>query len=411
MDQKWYYFFNRPGQNSLVTNEKLEDNNLIVCQELESRRYTYFKSFSYFCDFFHQSPEENKCFYELLTSNKPRKPYFDIDMEIKSIENFNQKDMIKKLKKIIHDMIGKDNKILVFSSHTEKKYSYHIIIDGVYLQNYKETEIFFDRIYDKLDSIYKPYFDRSVYKSIQQFRIIGSHKYQKNNTKKIEKDLCYNFTYPERYRTKKGKFIYLVSSSLIGNIADSKILCGFSPPEEKKILNFGSACEGDIEDILKIFYTKYSPDDFQFSSCRETNGNLLIILRRLNPTYCEDCKRIHQNENPFITVLGQSRNISFYCRRKDNYGGVNIGSLGPPKYVDLSKINITDIDNMKQKLEEESFLETEETETEENVVDILEDMSEKNIKPLTPKRQKTPVEKIYKGVKINLKSCNGWMKR
>ena len=412
MEQRWYYFFNRDGLENLIQKEKIEENNLVICQELVKRKYTLFKSFSYFCDYFHQTNDQEKCFYELLTSNMPRKPYFDIDMKRESIENFDEKKMIRQFKKIVHDMIGKDNTILIFASHTHEKLSYHIIIDKVYLQNYREAGVFFDRICDKLDPIYKPYFDKSVYKSIQQFRIIGSHKFNKDNTKKIEKDLCYNFKYPERYRTNKGKFIYLVSCSLVGNISDSKVLCGFAPKEEIKKLEIGSACEGDVEDTMRIFYSKYSPDDFTFSSCKETNGNLLITLRRLNPTYCEDCKRIHQSENPFITVLGQNRNISFYCRRRDNYGGVHLGSLGPPKYVDLTKVQIPNIEEMKQKLEEENVISDNEIIKEhKDLVGVLEDISEKHIKPLTPKREKTPVKKIYKNIKTSTKRANKWMKR
>ena len=67
----------------------------------------------------------------------------------------------------------------------------------------------------------------------------------------------------------------------------------------------------------KMFYKKYSYGDFSFQECKEKNGNLLIVLRRLNPTYCEICKRVHESENPFITVTGDFRNVVFYCRRAD----------------------------------------------------------------------------------------------
>jgi hypothetical protein len=396
---KWYHYLNKVGEDNLINNERLEDENLVVCQQLSSRRYTHFQNFSAFFRYFNTLPEIERCFYEILMPGKPRKPYFDIDMDKDKISNFEEKELFKEIKKIFRDILGKQYCLLVFSSHTYNKWSYHLIVDNFILQNYKECEIFYDRFIDKISEKYKPYFDRCVYKSVQQFRIIGNHKFQKENTKIFEKDLSVGFKYPTRCREKNAKFLHLLSTSLIYNNSYCNILGGFSPPEEEKNLGMGAACEGDISDVLQNFFAVYSPDDFQYSGCKEQNGNLLLILRRLNPTYCKECDRIHQSENPFITVTGSYRNITFYCRRKDEKLGVSLGHLGPPVIPELGLGDVPNLDTLSREVEKDKETEEyrkmrEQLEREEEILnDIpdleedLEQISEENIKPLTPKRK------------------------
>jgi hypothetical protein len=396
---RWYHYLNKIGEDNLMGSEKIDDENLIVCQQLSTRRYTHFQNFSAFFRYYQTLPESERCFYEILLPEKARKPYFDIDMEREKIKDFDEKELFREVRKIFREFLGKEYTLLVFSSHTEKKRSYHLIIDDFVLQNYKECEVFFDRFTDRLTEKYKPYFDRCVYKSVQQFRIIGNHKFEKDNSKKFEKELSVGFKYPSRCREKNAKFLHLLSVSLIYNNSYCQMLGGFSPPEEEKSLGMGAACEGDVADVLQNFFAVYSPDDFQYSSCKEQNGNLLLVLRRLNPTYCKECDRVHENENPFITVTGGYRNITFYCRRKDEKLGVNLGYLGPPVIPELTSKDITIIDSLSEIVEKNK--ETEEhkkmrelLEREEEILkDIpdleedLEEMSTSNIKPLTPKRK------------------------
>jgi len=390
---EWYHYFNKKGEESLTKYKRIEDENLVVCQQLSTRRYGLFQNFAAFSRYFQTVDEGEKCFYEMLLADNPRKPYFDIDMEKYKFPNFDEKEMFKDIKEILKYFLGKDYKLVVFSSHTSYKRSYHLIIDDLVLKNYKECEVFYNKIVEKLDPKYKPFFDRCVYKSLQQFRIVGSKKFSKENTKKFEKELSVNFKYPDRCREKIAKFIYLLSVSLISNNSYCQTLCGFSPPEPERTLSSGAACEGDIADVLQNFYAVYSPDDFQYSECKEQNGNLLLVLRRLNPTFCKECDRIHENENPFITVTGLYRNITFYCRRTDENKGVSLGYLGIPEYPELSQTDVKEIKNSDDETEEvDNVLVSDIKIISEDGTDLeeeLEEMTEKNIKPLTPTKNKT----------------------
>ena len=61
--------------------EKVEEENLLVCQQLKYRRYTKFKNFAEFSKYYHSCPVEEQCFYEMMREDQGRKPYFDIDID------------------------------------------------------------------------------------------------------------------------------------------------------------------------------------------------------------------------------------------------------------------------------------------------------------------------------------------
>ena len=397
---KWYHYFNKKGEENLIESETILEENLMVCQQLRYRRYTLFKNFNQFTKYFFSQLDEEKCFYEMMREEDGRKPYFDIDIDDLS---FDVGSMIEQIKGTIIDMIGKKIKIIVFDSSTETKLSFHIVVDDVYLQSYKELLTFYDKVEEKLTEENKKYMDRSVYKSVQQFRIVESHKFMKNNIKRLREDLSYRFSVPKRIKTEIGKFNYLLASSLVTNVSSCRVLCGFQPVVEEKDLNFsGSANEGDIEDVMKMFYEKYSYGDFTFQECKEKNGNLLIVLRRLNPTYCEICKRIHESENPFITVTGDFRNVVFYCRRtdeKDSREGDNLGCLGVPDYTDISSLSPPVIEDLDKK-EEVPEVQSEDPLNTEDLEQTLEDLSFE-VKPMYKKKRKPSASKASDTVNWN----------
>ena len=119
MEPTWFYYFNKKDQKSLLNSYlHISDENLLICQELENRRYTVFKNYGSFCKFFQKIPIEERCFYEMIKQGASRKPYFDIDLD-----NEFQFD-IKKMVDVIKDLLGEKLKILVFTSHVEDKKSY-----------------------------------------------------------------------------------------------------------------------------------------------------------------------------------------------------------------------------------------------------------------------------------------------
>lgn len=377
---KWYTFLNKKDQYNLIDNERIDEDNLIICQQLENRKYARFRDHLDFKSYSNRVNYRDNCFYEIILEKKFRKPYFDIDIDKK--EGIEENDIIIKLKEIINKLLeGREITILVYSSHTEIKFSFHLIISNYYFTNCQEGKNFYQKTIELLEEKYHPYIDSSVYKPTQQFRILNSHKYDKDNQKIFREDLSENFLVPEKYKKyPAGLNNYLLQISLITNTAGCQYLSGFQ--EEKKvnkILEKGFSSTSDLEDILNIFYSNFSADVFEYHNIVENDGNLLITFRRISPSYCEDCQRVHENENPFVTVNGIYRNIYFYCRRKegDEKGGKHIGSLGPEIIPELSLEDIPIITNKQESEDEEEFLPSQGM----SIVDKMKKLTTKQEKP------------------------------
>lgn len=335
---KWYPFLNKQDKENLYRYEKFNSENLIICHELEYRRYAKFKNYLEFKSFRDRLNPSDECFYEIIREESTRKPYFDIDMEKNDETIILHKEMIESLKSAIVNLVEKAT-ILIYSSHRENKYSYHVVISNYYLSTHIEAKNFFDSVKEILDIKYYPYLDDSVYKTIQQFRILGSHKYLKDNKKILDLELSLNLKIPERYKKfPKGLENYHLLNSLVSDKTGCQYLDGYkleAPIEHFNIQGFSGT--SDTEDVLNIFYSVYSADIFTYLNSQENNGNLLISFRRQKESYCKECDRVHENENPFVVVSGINRNIYYYCRRRERgTGGLFLGSLGPEKIPDLS---------------------------------------------------------------------------
>ena len=326
---RWYYFLNRKGKRNLIDCEKIDNESLIIANWFDSKSYTSFESYIYFYDYMCEVKEKERCFFEILLPHYRRKPYFDIDM--KDIpKGFSLATFIIKIKEVILAVIeDSSTTILVFNSHTETKYSYHIVIDGWYLRDNEECEEFFKNVTEKLPDEYVEYFDESVYKTTQQFRMIGSHKNGKNNVKVLNIKECHNFNIPKRCKNERGRSLYILYSSLVGKVERCQILRGFEPPVKEKFdIIPGSATENDLGEIVKLFkeHPISKKGSFEVLDLVEEEGNLVIPLKSHCPYHCDGCNRIHEAENPFLTVRGEERTILFDCRRGKNRQF--IGKLG-----------------------------------------------------------------------------------
>ena len=344
----WYSFLNRKGKDNLLSNEKIEEENIIVCQQLKYRQYAKFKNHIHLRKYMQNTEYNNKCFYELITEKKFRKPYFDIDIDdIKLDEKIIIDEIILSISKILEDAV-----ILIYSSHTKDKISFHIVIGNYYFINNQENKNFYQKVIENLKKETSEYVDSKVYNTVQQFRILGSHKYEKTNVKIFREDLSKNFNIPDIYKELPTAIEnYLLISSLVTMTEGAKYLSGYEKKEEIKniVPENGFSSISDLEDILNIFYSVYSYDIFQYLNTIDNNGNLLITFKRLSPSYCNECNRRHEHENPFVTVNGIYRNIFFYCRRKEGEEvglGKHIGSLGPEIIPELKIEDISNISNI-----------------------------------------------------------------
>jgi hypothetical protein len=379
----------------LLDCETLDSHSLVICQHREERFFAKFPSYLDFGKFFIQEVQlSHQCFYEVIFGDSPQKPYFDIDIELSqeslpqngvveetsvipplgvprlpvsraqieistvkrtskvSLTASEADEAIRTLTDIILQLIpeirsNNRGQILVFTSHSNKKRSYHVIVDGWCFPEWKECRYFHDEVVHLLPGKWKDIIDHGMYKSLQQLRTVGSHKWQDIRIKVISQELSVTtggtkgWFPPEVSESDSHLFLMLLGASLVTNTSDCHLLRSFAPPEPpKKIYN-----KDDIDNIsldkdgvdqaieLCAQMGKLTSDSPGFPYKLEKwlepkDGSAIIMLRRLRPSMCRMCKRVHEHENPYIIVAGRERNVYFDCRRNFNGEKLYLGSLG-----------------------------------------------------------------------------------
>ena len=318
---KWYFYLNNREKENLFDNIKeITQNNVLVCKETKYRKYALFNTKHDLYKNIRISKISEKCYYEIITKHQSRIPFFDIDIDGDDISVFDEEFFFNEIKKIFNKLYS-DKTLLVYTSHTSFKRSYHLLIRGVYLKDEIQCKAVYDEFISNIHKDYVKYFDGSIYSKIRQFRILGTHKYNKNNIKKFREDLSINFKYTERSkRNQEAKNVYLFYLSLVTNIDDCEYLKKFdNVVKEDKIISKGSCTDEDVDKAMEIFYKKLDETrNFKFNSAVEKEGNFIITLKRNHPSYCQICKRVHENENPFLMIVGESKSLYYNCRRTEN---------------------------------------------------------------------------------------------
>ena len=253
----WKYTLYKDKENRILHFDyDSTTSNLIVCKQHTHRTFTMFKTYTHFQRYQEDVPLYERCFYELIIEHKLRKPYFDIDIDLTEYTNMNKLkaddmilNMIEKIKDIANEL---KPKIIVFTSHRPNKLSYHLVVDGIMLRNSHETKEF---AYKVVNKELEDFIDFSVYKPTQQFRILGSRKFGKENIKKIDFSLSDNFFVPSELKSDSfRKNNFLLQSSLITFTDNCISFTGFNTNGQKKKkgkIPKGSASEEDVEEAIK----------------------------------------------------------------------------------------------------------------------------------------------------------------
>ncbi len=368
---------------ALLDYETFEDNNLIVCHKLKFLNFGRFHNYLEFAKYMiKNTPAENRCYYETIFGDKTQRPYFDIEFytSISGVkpeggeEGFYLKEeeadmsveclvdcILEELKEQTRNEnplnVNKSH-IFVFTSHKSDKKSYHVVVEGFSVGNYKENKEFHDRLMRRMPDKWKDIVDHSMYKSLQQFRIAGNMKWQSNRIKTVDNKLTRSWN--EKFRgwipkvkpeSENHKFVLLLEASLITQtVSCIHLNC---KPEEKKYNNYktnltangGAGDESDegfnpltpedITEALKLCYKyaglEFGDRRFPYNYLRtvEDNGtSSLVLLKRLRPSICAICNRTHENENPFLIVAGENRDVFLDCRRNSEGKKLHVGSLG-----------------------------------------------------------------------------------
>ena len=330
--------------------EKELRQGMLVCAITHSDTHIFalFPNYITFAKF-HQGLAENKrCFFEIILGDSPQKPHFDLDFDLQknasfTLENFSAEvdkmfnlfleTMITQFEMTYKATLVLDKDVLIFTSHGMKKRSFHVIIDNYCHGSNREAKAFYDEVTRLLPEEVKSFVDRSVYSKKQQFRIVGSQKRGSGRIKSLVspwqyqgKEIVYKFR--EEPRNPGHRLILLLEASLVSRISNSQILSNLLAEEVKESNFVGEEGVGNdlhpatAKAAFNLLGTKagvsvHTPG-FPYE-IKDIFKNF-VMLKRIRPSRCQVCCRIHEHENPYLIVNIDGnglRHVSFDCRRAD----------------------------------------------------------------------------------------------
>jgi hypothetical protein len=317
-------------------------NMLIICLATNDGRHLFssFVSYNEFIEYEKNFLDSHRCFFEIILGEQPQKSHFDLDIPFDKIADSDKELFSSKLKDDLIESIIRcykqcysidlilDKDILIYSSHGSKKQSYHIIVNNYAHLNNKEAEEFYKRSIVNLGDR-KEFIDRAVYKSVQQFRLLGSRKFGSDRPK----------IFNDKWTYKDKEVITEVENHFESSLISNTFQCKLLPVIIEYKSNFNivdiNLKDDEISQIIKFVSQAIKP--FVFSLAEFKNN--ILVLRRLSPSNCIICNRVHEHENPYISIKEMDPYISIYfnCRRSE--GSCFIGNIIIDNKDNLSNIN------------------------------------------------------------------------
>jgi hypothetical protein len=372
--RRWYNYLvpsNSGGEKgpNLFQSENLNKDSVVLCQKMKFLKFAKFDGVMDAAMHVLKTVASHSCFYELIRGTQTQKFYMDIDIHLEKeneeicIVEEEESSPISELISNIHKTIPKMNMkktndftmkakdtynvvyaikssllkilpmiresdILVTSSNGEKKHSYHVILDNWCVANHLENKALFKEVFDDIPEQYRGALDCSMYKSNQQFRMYNSHKFESPRVKVFNDDLS-TWTTPVEPVNDKHQMLLRIAGSMVLNTASCCFLPSFIKVTEKTYDKTDSSNlnKESAKLVMEMFRSEFkNANAFTY----ESFDGCFINLKRNRASMCYVCNRVHQSENPYILVVGQSRSIFFDCRRADmNVPKTYIGQLGP----------------------------------------------------------------------------------
>jgi hypothetical protein len=240
----------------------------------------------------------------------------------------------------------KDSDILVACSNDAVKHSYHIVVDNWCVMNNKAARSIYTKLIQLLPCHLRGALDGSMYKSLQQFRFYGSHKFDSHRVKQIcGPELC-SWSPKATPLNARHLELFRFMGFALTQISGCEYLPSFQEEEDIAKKKYDSLTQilsrDDVSRALEIFRAEFK-DNSAFAYLRYSE--CFISLRRLRPSYCTACRRIHDTENPYIVILGEHRDMYFDCRRAGpDAPKIKIGALGYSNIFpnEVSEKNVSD---------------------------------------------------------------------
>src|SRR5665647_110986 len=194
--RKWYYHL-ISKENGLLKYENPTEQNIVICHNSGQNLYSLFQDTFEFEKYLYEIESQHRNYYEIILSNTIQFPRFDLDYPDETNEDYTDSKVNKLIEIVIQILEEKEIKLdlekdlLIYSSHSQIKKSYHIKINNFVHKNQEEAKYFYDLIKSKLPSNFTG-LDPKVYNSNQQFRIVHCQKSNSNRIKIFREQWNFN---------------------------------------------------------------------------------------------------------------------------------------------------------------------------------------------------------------------------
>lgn len=328
-------------------------------------------------------PPERRCFFETILGHQTQKPRFDIDVDLSALTQrtdlniaYDQiqpfvesiKDsVISGCKRVLLEkgiVLDLERHVCIFTSHGPTKRSFHIVLPKFCHTNNVEAKSFYDKVLSLIPESIRSFVDSAVYSTKQQFRCLGSQKIGSGRIKRFCETWMYvesrtvdkvtpeqttdsekheeetsptptptqiTFIFDEDVSSSNIKDLIQLELSLISFTVNCVVLPSFLSLDDKpKLRTTFEEVEVTLEDAksaLRLYAesrkTSVSHPAFPYR-LGPVQGSF-VTLKRIRHSNCPICNRIHEHENPFLTVVGPDKTVSFNCRRSTK--AIYVGTL------------------------------------------------------------------------------------
>jgi hypothetical protein len=354
-----------PGLLNILSEEERQLLLIIFMISPEGKRlYTTFDDYADYIKFYFKElvQPERRCCDEVILEDKRQKIRFDIDAKKDKLEN--PQLLIDQL--ITHLLIvfssfgielNLSSDVIICSSHSETKWSYHIIIDNYCCVSSHEVKEWFRLVYDRLDPCFQPFLDTQIYSPNHGFRLLGSTKLGEVRLKKLEEEWLYNnqwikYRYPEEIVSPKHKFLLQFDATTVTLTLKCCTLPVLLPEEDPLSKKFVSQVDID-EPVVKKAMDLCNEFNGSAFTYKKTLGSL-VLLERSKEAHCIICHTVHEHIEPYLVVkqVGEQYQVYFDCRRSNGkrewLGTIQNEKVEISKKIDVLKmLKLAKIENKK----------------------------------------------------------------
>ena len=336
MDPKVFPFWTLVGEHGFFKahpQETLKPENVIVCWTCASprdpttliRRFGGFASPESFEAWYQRVPQVKRNGYEVIWGHQ--KPHFDIDISSPDVDG---EKILQALLQGIETVLGRlsvqwqpQSALAVYTSHgtTSKgtmKQSYHVVLPTYMHASSEEAKAFAYAAIAEMPADLQPYVDKGVYSPTQQFRLLGSTKLGDQRHKSATAVVYKGTSVP-------------ATTSLAASLVRHTAGCTTLPalPTSPALWTVQAAPEVAYSDAHAAFallaYETWCKEDgvpFAFDKAEQS----FVYLRRLRPSTCPVCERVHEHDNAFLYIHPEGH-VYYYCRRNTDKRRTYVGHI------------------------------------------------------------------------------------